>query len=164
MARSSEKRSEKILDELIANFMETTHFKRATAGFGVGAVVQLTLDGRETIQFQKTRDGIRVLKGAPEQAELVFYTTTLHLKRLLADALLPSTTLPKLGIRILESIYSSREDEKIRVAVRSGVLNLWARGYFSLLRLGGMEISKYLAGKGFYNVSKIKQALTNMRS
>ncbi|NUM88534.1 MAG: hypothetical protein HUU37_04945, partial [Bdellovibrionales bacterium] len=73
-------------------------------------------------------------------------------------------SIPSLGVFIFERIVVADEGRKIRFKVRAGVLSLWSKGYFSVLKAGGPEVASYLARMGFSSLGKIKSFIDQIRS
>ncbi len=64
-----------------------------------------------------------------------------------------------MGVAIFETIFTKDEEKKIKFRVDSGFLNLWSKGYFSVLKAGGPEVASYLAKFGFDSLSRVKEVL-----
>ncbi len=85
------------------------------------------------------------------------------LRHLIELASRPETGIAAFGVAVFERILLSAKDEKIHFRVYLGLLSIWSKGYFSILKLGGPEVASYLAQWGFHSVGKIKEVLKNSR-
>lgn len=136
---------------------------RAAAGIGSRAEVELISDGAH---YTFTRSGTtnKIRKQKAKSPDVVFWVPEETLRQILNKAEESNASIPTLGIFIFERIVTAEEERKIRFKVRAGVLSLWTKGYFSVLKAGGPEVASYLARMGFNSLGKIKSFVDQIRS
>jgi hypothetical protein len=161
-ARGVKVKSENSWKVPLTEFFSGNLAQTAGSALSDGASILFHIEG-ETFYFAR-QNGKNILKtGSTSDPEFEFWIPGKTLRHLLDLARLPETGIATLGIAILEKILRGPVEERIRIKVWAGILKIWARGYFSVLKQGGPEVASYLAQWGFTNVSKIKDVLRKAR-
>ncbi len=156
------KMTTRTLEGELAEFFQTELALRAARGIRDGAVVEIVVDEVSYFFTKKNGQG-KILKRAPSEPEITFWTPPSTLKQVLALAGLPGTSMGTLGIFIFDSITTHDESRKIKFKVRASVLTLWLKGYFSVLKAGGPEVASYLAKIGLSSIGQIKEMVQKIR-
>jgi hypothetical protein len=127
------------------------------------ACIAIHLEGED--YYFCRRKGVNVLlRTEPCPPDVHFWSPLASMRHLLDLAEHPHTGIGTLGVAIFEYLFAQDEEKKIKFRVDTGFLGLWAKGYFSVLKAGGPEVASYLGRVGFGSVTRIKEALKNIRT
>lgn len=129
------------------------------------ALVALHVEG-DKFFFRRDKNGNTLLKPEDVEGEAVdlqFWVPSSSLDRLLELGKQKETGMAKMGMSVIETILTNDESRKIKFRLDVGFLTLWSKGYFSILKAGGPELSRFLAKLGFDSISKIKDLVKQMR-
>ncbi len=147
----------------MARFLASPLAQRASRGLSDRIGIALHLGG-EDFFLQRKKGKNTLSRVAGTQADLHFWVPLSTLRHLLSLAELPDTGIGTMGIAIFESIFTTDAEKKIKFRVETGFLDLWAKGYFSVLKAGGPEVASYLARFGFDSLSRVKEVLRKLRT
>jgi hypothetical protein len=148
----------------LTEFFETPLADKAGSLLSKRATIAIHVE-EETFLFRRIENE-NSLEKAPDDkanADVHFWVAPDAMRHLLSQALVPGTGLGIMGVVVLEHLFATEADKKIKFRVDTGFLGLWAKGYFSVLKAGGPEVASYVARKGFNSVSRIKDVLKNIR-
>ncbi|MGZ3712329.1 MAG: hypothetical protein ACXVBE_11265 [Bdellovibrionota bacterium] len=145
-------------------FFQSTLADKAGSYLSERATIALHVQD-ETFLYRRKKDVnvIEKVSSAKVEADVRFWVPPSALRHLLTLSDLPGTGLGTMGVAMLEHLFSSDPEKKIKFRVDTGFLGLWAKGYFSVLKAGGPEVASYVAQKGFNSVTRIKEVLKNIR-
>ena len=59
----------------------------------------------------------------------------------------PSGEIAEIGVLIMKLIVAGDDQNRIRMTVRAGFLNMMTKGYFGVLTTGGAGVATYLASR-----------------
>jgi hypothetical protein len=161
-ARVVNRKSENSWKDSLTEFFSGKLAESAGSVLSEGASILLHVE-EETFHFVRQKERNLLKRGSTPDPEFEFWIPEKTLRHLLDLAKLPETGIASLGISSLEKILRGPAEERIRFKVWAGILRIWARGYFSVLKQGGPEVASYLADWGFTNVSKLKKVLRKAR-
>ncbi len=148
--------------KILEKFFQSTLVEKAGSVLGDGAEIRFHV-GDETFYFRRAKNQSQWTKGQGENPDFEFWVTEYALRQLVKELEDPNSGYAKLGIEILERIVRGEPRDRIRFKVHAGVLSIWSKGYFSVLKLGGPEVASYLAQLGFTSFQTIKEVLKNSR-
>ena len=146
--------------EQIQAFFDRDICLRASKPLKEGVVFFLEAD-KSPYAVTKHKGRLVVSQGKPTDPEMTF---TLPLKALQRLEATTTDDIGEMGVEVLKLVLSPDPDEKISSKVHIGPIELFLRGYLSVLPLGGPTVMKYLASKGFASFGKVKDAISRMRS
>lgn len=159
-----EKNASGAWEQELARFLSSSLAEQAAQGLSESATVGLHVDGKSFV-FRR-ENGKNTLARVTESAatDLEFWVPLSTLRHILARAELPQAGIGSIGVNVFEHIFLLEEERKIKFRVSAGVIGLWSRGYFSILKAGGPEVASYLARFGFHSMARIKEFLKKVRS
>jgi hypothetical protein len=146
----------------LADFFAAPLAEKAGSYLSERTRIAIHIDG-ESFLYSRV-DGRNVITASDKpDADVHFWVMPSAMRHLLGLGCLPGTGLGTLGVAVLEHLFASDPERKIKFRVDAGFLNLWSKGYFSVLKAGGPEVASYVAQKGFNSVARIKEVLKNIR-
>lgn len=150
-------------EERFEEFLSSPLALKASQGLSDRICIALHVEGEA--YFFRRKAGENTLSRVDDaQPDVHFWVPLSTLRHLLSIAELPGTGIGTMGVAIFEQIFAKDETKKIKFRVDSGFLNLWSKGYFSVLKAGGPEVASYLAKFGFDSLSRVKEVLKKVRS
>jgi hypothetical protein len=69
----------------------------------------------------------------------------------------------EVGVALLQLLIHEDPARRMQAKVHIGPLDLFWKGYWGILPLGGPTVMKFLASKGMTNLSKIKEGIARFR-
>lgn len=147
--------------EDLKRFFDKPACQRATAPLKTGVEIGVRIESDPPLTLRRVDKRMEVLAEAPVRPDMTFQIPLQALKEL-ADN--PSDDVGEIGIQLLQLMAHPEPARRMQAKVHIGPMELFLRGYFSVLPLGGTSVMKYLASKGFTGVSKIKDGIRKMRS
>lgn len=156
------KKAPQSLEKDLREFLEANLASLASAGFSDSVCVEICVE-EEKFYFERLENKNQCKKSTDKTPDITFWLAEKTLRQILMRAKLPGTGLGTMGITIFDSILSKDESSKIKFKVRASILSLWAKGYFSVLKVGGPEVAAYLAKMGLGGISQMKELLKNIR-
>jgi|GEM_PF-1028108 len=144
------------------NFLSSPLATKASQGLSDRICIALHVEG-EAYFFRRKKGENTLSRVDDAQPDVHFWVPLTTLRHLLSIAELPGTGIGTMGVSIFEHIFAQDESKKIKFRVDSGFLNLWSKGYFSVLKAGGPEVASYLAKFGFDSLSRVKEVLKKVR-
>lgn len=149
--------------KLLEEFFLSPLVEKAGSVLSDGAEIRFHV-GEECFHFRRSENRNHWQKGSGNDPDFEFWVTEYALRQLVKVLQGPSASYGALGIAIFEKIVKGKPKDRIRFRVHAGILSIWSKGYFSVLKLGGPEVASYLAQFGFTSFAKIKDVLKNSRS
>jgi hypothetical protein len=141
------------LQKDIEDFFTSPLANRAASGMKDGSKIAIFVDDKPFL-FSRILGKNICKPGKVTKPELIFWLTTNAMQKISHKAQEDGVGLGELGITIFEGILLKQEENKIRFAIHGSFLTLWTKGYFSVLKKGGPELSLYLAKLGFTNIAQ----------
>lgn len=132
---------------------------QALAPLSIGSKIVLHVE-QASFTLLKEKTQAVVQPGAADKPDLSF---TLPLKALVALSEETADSVGDMGIALLKRMVASEDEGKLTAKVHIGLFDLYRRGYFSVLTLGGPQVMSFLAGKGLNGMGKIKDAIGKIR-
>jgi hypothetical protein len=148
--------------ELLENFFQIPWVAKAGEELAEGCALHIHVD-RDCFLYERRKNRNSWKLGSVTNPDFEFWVPSVTLRYLVELANKPETGIAAFGVAVFERILRGSKDEKIRFRVYLGLLSIWSKGYFSVLKLGGPEVASYLAQWGFHSVGKIKEVLKNSR-
>lgn len=148
--------------KILEKFFESPLVEKAGSVLGEGAEIRFHV-GDETFYFHRVKNQSHWAVGQGEDPDFEFWVNEYALRQLVKRVQEADSGYAKLGIEILERIVRGEPKDRIRFKVHAGILSIWVKGYFSVLKLGGPEVASYLAQLGFTSFQTIKEVLKNSR-
>ncbi len=127
-----------------------------------GCAIHIHVDS-DCYLFERRKNQNHWKLGKTTHPDFEFWVPQSTMRHLVELAQKPETGIAAFGIAVFERILRGAKEEKIHFRVYLGLLSIWSKGYFSILKLGGPEVASYLAQWGFHSVGKIKEVLKNSR-
>jgi len=153
------------MEAKVQEFFDLPLAQEAARPLSDRALVALHVEG-DKFFFRREKGGNTLLKTeevAGEKVDLQFWVPAAALERLLDLGKQKETGMAKMGMSVIETIITNDESRKIKFRLDVGFLTLWSKGYFSILKAGGPELSRFLAKLGFDSISKIKDLVKQLR-
>jgi hypothetical protein len=160
--RKTSPKQEEAWGPRLDHFLSSPLALRASHGLSDRAGIALHVGG-ESFFFQREKGEKTLKRVEAVKPDLQFWVPDGSMRHLLSLADLPDTGIGSMGVAIFECMFTSAEERKIKFQLHTGVLDLWAKGYFSILKAGGPEVASYLARFGFDSLSRVKEALHKLR-
>lgn len=126
----------------------------------VGSTIAVHVPERESFTLSKSKEGPVLTAGAPSKPDLSFWLSEAGIPAILEDR---SETVGDVGICLLRRMVADEKEGRMSAKVHLGLFDLYRRGYFSVLALGGPQVMSFLAGKGLTGMGKIKDAIGKIR-
>lgn len=127
------------------------------------ARIALHVDKTHTFLFQR-RGGRNVMEKVTDpKADVHFWVPLCTMRHLMEVGALPGSGIGTMGVAVIEHLFSTDPEKKIRFRVDTTFVVLWAKGYFSVLKAGGPEVASYLARWGYDSVARLKDLLHHIR-
>lgn len=143
-------------------FLQGNLASLAAEGFSNRVCVEICVDG-ESFYLEREKNKNQCNKESENEPDITFWVPEKTLRQILEKEKLPGTGLGAMGIMIFDSILSKDEKRKIKFKVRASILGLWTKGYFSVLKAGGPEVTAYLAKMGLGGITQMKEMLKKIR-
>lgn len=134
--------------------------QRATAPLKNGIQVAVIVDHHHW-SLVKDDGKTGLVATAAFHPDFTFSTTSLGIEELMK---VTANDIGEIGLGILKLIAESDPEKRMEVKVHIGAFDLFRNGYLGVLPLGGPTVMKFLATKGFSNIGKIKEKLSQMRN
>lgn len=154
----------KLLDatlEQIKEYCDRNVFQAATAPLKEGVAFAIYVDHAGPVTMVKKGNRMTVVDEAPTEPDITAEIPGAALEELLKQK---TEEVGELGVALLKAMSDADAQKKIRVKVHIGLLTFVFHGYFGILPLGGPTVMKFLSEKGFTSLSKIKEAISALRS
>lgn len=161
--KGNSQNDQKSWEEQFEKFLSSPLASKASQGLSDRICIAIHIDG-EAYFFRRKKGENTLSRVAGPKPDVHFWLHLSTLRHLLAVAEKPDAGIATVGIAIFEHIFSKDEEKKIKFRVDTGFLNLWSKGYFSVLKAGGPEVASYLARFGFDSLSRVKDILKNIRT
>jgi len=145
----------------LQEFCDRSVFQAGTKPLKNGTEIAIYVDGKGPLNLIKREGRAVLLVEAPKKADLSLYMAPGALAALSA---LSTEDVGEVGVEILKLMAESDPDRKVEVKVHIGIIDFVFHGYLGILPLGGATVMKFLASKGFNSISKIREAIANLRS
>ncbi|MEW6775718.1 MAG: hypothetical protein AB1405_05460 [Bdellovibrionota bacterium] len=128
---------------------------RASEPMKPGACVRILFhDHQDVYSFRRTPLGPRLEPIPPEKPDFTLRLTTALVERL---AELESEDIGEFGVLLISLGASPDLNFRINAAIHTGFRDLWRKGYFGILRLGGWRVMRAMAAKGLTNIGVIRE-------
>ncbi|MEO0335335.1 MAG: hypothetical protein AAF202_03020 [Pseudomonadota bacterium] len=120
------------------------------------AEISLVVDGVQGV-LKSVDKRVKLLKANPSHADVEFV-----LSRQAASLLASSKpqSMGELGIEVVKLIASG----EVQIRVIGRVFSVLTGGYLTIIKKAGPEFMAFLGSKGFKSVTKITQAIKNMKA
>lgn len=125
-----------------------------------GTELAVFVDGNGPITLKRSDEGTVLLEQAPKKPDLTLEIPAGGVEDLVADR---TEDIGEIGITILKLMSHTDPAKHIKVKVHIGLIEFVFHGYLGILPLGGPTVMKFLASKGFTSISKIREAISNLR-
>jgi hypothetical protein len=126
------------------------------------ARIQLSLaETSQKVWLTKPQRGDFQVSGDPEGGEDLSFLLTEKALLHLCEA--PTLDVGDIGVEILKLMLHTDADIRISAQVHIGIFEMFRKGYFSVLPLGGVKVTRFLAERGFTSISRIQDAIRKMR-
>lgn len=125
-----------------------------------GTEIAVFVDGNGPLNLKRTEDGTVLLEETPKKPDLTLEMPAGGIADLTADR---TEDIGEIGVTILKLMSHQDPAKHIKVKVHIGLLEFVFHGYLGILPLGGPTVMKFLASKGFTSISKIREAISNLR-
>lgn len=162
MAKAKKSGSKSGWEAKLSEFLSTPLAEKAGSCLSDRTRIAIYIDG-EGFLFSRAEGANVVTPAEKPEADVHFWVMPHAMQHLLELGNVPGTGLGTMGVAALEHLFSADPERKIKFRVDAGFLNLWSKGYFSVLKAGGPEVASYVAQKGFNSVARIKEVLKNIR-
>lgn len=147
--------------EKITAYCERDVFQKGTKPLKEGVEIAIAVEGSDPITLLRTKEKTTVVATPPKKPDI-----SVDLKSRSLEILTEQNTqdVGEVGITIVKLMMSGDAAEKIGVKVHVGIFDFVFHGYLGILPLGGPTFMKFLGEKGFSSISKIKDAISSLRS
>lgn len=146
--------------EILNDFFARPACQKATAPLKKGIELAVYIDEDSPLTLVKRNQLVEVTATAPKNPDMSFW---IGKKGLLELTQSESTDIGDIGISIIKLMLATDPELRLKSKVHIGSLKLLAHGYLGVLPLGGPKIMSFLASKGLANISKIKDAISQLR-
>ena len=146
--------------QLLIDFFSSEICQKATRPLKNGIEIGVYIDGSEPLTLTKQKGTITLVHQPPQKADMSFWIGKQGVKTLVSTQ---TEDIGEIGVAIIKLMLSSDPETRLRSQVHIGTLQLITHGYLGVLPLGGPTVMKFLASKGFSNISKIKEAISQLR-
>ncbi len=145
----------------IQKFFERPAAVSAVRPLRDGIEIGIHLPNQKIGSLKKIPIGMQVLDTPPRTPDL---TVILGEESVEALSAIEAEDVGDIGVELLKLMAHSDPKKKIRVKVHIGLFSFLRNGYLSILPLGGMKVTQFLASKGLSGLGKIKAAIDSLRS
>jgi len=152
----------------LQEFFETETALKACSPLQPGAAVILVIKNTRSPESLPVRIGFEISRkrepALHPHATVSNPQATLTLDSPLTAELLELKTeeIADYGILILSAFLES--PRRLHVKLHSGFVELWRKGWFGVLALGGTQLTRYLASQGLDGIGGIQRAIQALRS
>ena len=147
------------VEQLRAFFEEGALAQRAAASLKNGAQIALIVENT-SYTFTKEGGRNRLLAQAPIKADMTFTMPAASALELVTRRF---DSVGQVGLHIFEDVLSQDPTRKVGARFHCGFLTLMTSGYMGILTAGGADVAKFLASRGFGNISKLKDAIARLK-
>ena len=144
--------------EKFQKYFQRDAAQKAARSIGNGCEIELRVgegDQAEILTFYRENKQNHVRVGAANDPHLLFVMPAHAANEILS---FESSDIGEIGIHLLKLVVSKSPEEKVHIKLKTGLLTLATRGYFGVLKTGGMSFAKYLTQNGL-GLGAIKDAL-----
>ncbi len=131
--------------------------RKASAPLKPHACVRVLFSDHEgTYCFRRSSEGPRLEPGCPEDPDF-----TLRMQPAMLDRLcrMVSDDIGEFGAILLGEGISGEPELRMSGTIHTGFFDLFRKGYFGILRLGGWKVMKVLAAKGVTGIGAIREKI-----
>ena len=131
--------------------------RKASAPLKPHASVRVLFSDHEDVYtFRRTQDGPRLEPGIPERPDF-----SLRMQPAMIDRLcrMVSDDIGEFGGILLGEGISGEPELRLSGTIHTGFFDLFRKGYFGILRLGGWKVMKVLAAKGVTGIGAIREKI-----
>jgi hypothetical protein len=146
--------------EELSRFFAQAVCVSALSGLRTGATMRVTVGDEASFTLKKEPAGAVLLEADPQSPDLSFTLSLPTLKEFNAKAW---DDLSLLGIELVKKVLAPNPPERLEVKIHTGLWDLFAKGYLSVLTQAGPGFMTFLASKGLVGMSKVKRALERFR-
>lgn len=159
----SKRRNSAVWESQLEEFFTSPLAEKAGAFLSEKARIALHIDAHHTYLFQRAQGRNRMKIIADPQADVHFHVPLNTMRYLLDLGAQKDSGIGTMGVAVIEHLFHSDPEKRIRFRVDTGFLQLVARGYFSVLKAGGPEVTSYLAQWGYGSLARLKDLLKQGR-
>ena len=159
----SKRRNDADWERQLEDFFVSPLAEKAGSYLSEKARIALHINAHHTYLFERAGTCNRLRIAADPQADVHFYVPLNTMRYLLDLGAQPTSGIGTMGVAVVEHLFHADPEKKIRFHVDTGFLQLWARGYFSVLKAGGPEVASYLAEWGYGSLARLKDLLKQVR-
>lgn len=146
--------------EILNEFFSRTVCQKATEPLKNGIEIAVYIEQEPPLTLYKRNNKIEVAATAPKTPDISFWVGKKGLLELTQSHF---DDIGEIGICIIKLMLSTDSEMQLKSKVHIGSLKLLSHGYLRVLPLGGPKIMSFLASKGFANIGKIKDAISQLR-
>ncbi|MBY0371866.1 hypothetical protein K2X33_14370 [bacterium] len=134
-------------------FVQSAFCQEALSPLSATAQIAVEIAGSNPAWLRRTGDKISVEREGTK-ADFTFRLSSQTLEELLQ---IPPQDVGEFGLSLLKRLIEPSPERRLEVQVHIGLLDLMAKGYFSVLLKGGKPVAKFLAShKAFGQLRKKK--------
>ncbi|NBY19846.1 hypothetical protein EBQ74_06285 [bacterium] len=146
--------------ELIKNFFAKEGSQKGTKPLKNGIEICIHIAGCSPITLTKNSGVVSLKEETPKSPDMTFWIGKKGVHELAA---LQTEDVGEIGVAIMKLMISQDPEVQLRSKVHIGTLQLITHGYLGVIPLGGSTVMKFLTSKGFSNIGKIKEAISQLR-
>jgi hypothetical protein len=159
----SKRRNDAHWERQLEDFFASPLAEKAGSFLSDKARIALHIDAHHSYLFQREAGRNRMRIAVEPQADVHFHVPLSTMRHLLELGAQPTSGIGTMGVAVVEHLFHAEPEKKIRFHVDTGFLQLWAKGYFSVLKAGGPEVASYLAEWGYGSLTRLKDLLKQVR-
>lgn len=145
----------------LKDFCDKNVFQAATKPLKDGVAIAAYVDHAGPVTLLRKNGRTLVVDEAPEKPDITVEIPDKALEQLQTQT---TEDVGEIGVELLKLMAHNDPVYRIRVKVHIGLLDFMFHGYFGILPLGGPNVMKFLAEKGFGSIGKIKEAINSLRA
>ena len=147
-------------EQQLKDFFSRDISQKATQPLKNGIEIEICIDGAPSLTLTKKNNKLELLSTPPKNADMSFWIGNKGVEELVQCE---TEDIGEIGIAIIKLMLASDPKFQLKSKVHIGTLKLISHGYLAVLPLGGPKIMSFLASKGFANLGKIKDAISQLR-
>jgi len=146
--------------ELLKAFFASPVAQKGTQPLKNGVEIVIQVSEHPTMILTKKKGVVTITEGNSKSPDMTFWIGKKGVREL---SQVKTEDVGEMGVAIIKLMLSRDADIQLKSKVHIGSLQLLTHGYLAVLPLGGSTVMKFLASKGFSNLGKIKEAISQLR-